>query len=67
MSQERADALVFFGFLSMALGNLTAGRILGLAGRISAPTFALGMSLMVLGAGLVALLLRRPVQRLMQA
>jgi POT family proton-dependent oligopeptide transporter len=54
-------------FLSMALGNLTAGRILGLAGRISAPTFALGMSLVVLGAGLLALLLRKPVQRLMQA
>ncbi|HWC05061.1 MAG TPA: peptide MFS transporter [Methylomirabilota bacterium] len=54
-------------FLSMALGNLTAGRILGLAGRVSAPTFALGMALVVLSAGGMALLLRRPVQRLMQA
>jgi POT family proton-dependent oligopeptide transporter len=54
-------------FLSMALGNLTAGRILGLAGQISASTFALGMTLVVLGAGLAALLLRRPVRRLMQA
>jgi POT family proton-dependent oligopeptide transporter len=54
-------------FLSMALGNLTAGRILGLAGQVSASTFALGMALVVLGAGAVALLLRRPVQRLMRA
>jgi proton-dependent oligopeptide transporter, POT family len=54
-------------FLSMALGNLTAGRILGLAGRVSAPTFALGMALAVLVGGAVALLLRKPIQRLMQA
>ena len=54
-------------FLSMALGNLTAGRILALAGRVAAPTFALGMTVVVLGAGIVALLLRRPVQRLMHA
>jgi dipeptide/tripeptide permease len=54
-------------FLSMALGNLTAGRILGLAGRVSAPAFALGMALVVLGGGAVALLLRKPVQRRMQA
>jgi dipeptide/tripeptide permease len=54
-------------FLSMALGNLTAGRILGLAGRVSAPAFALGMAVVVLAAGVLALLLRKPVQRLMQA
>jgi POT family proton-dependent oligopeptide transporter len=54
-------------FLSMALGNLTAGRILGLAGQVSGATFALGMALAVLGAGVVALLLRRPIERLMQA
>ncbi|MGH7359263.1 MAG: hypothetical protein ACREJR_10665 [Candidatus Rokuibacteriota bacterium] len=54
-------------FLSMALGNLTAGRILGLAGRVSAPAFALGMALVVLCSGAVALLLRKPVRRLMQA
>jgi POT family proton-dependent oligopeptide transporter len=53
-------------FLSMALGNLTAGRILGLAGRVSAPAFAVGMALVVLGAGIVALLLRKPVRRLME-
>ena len=53
--------------LSMALGNLTAGRILGLAGEVSATSFALGMALVVLGMGVVALLLRTPVQRLMQA
>jgi POT family proton-dependent oligopeptide transporter len=54
-------------FLSMALGNLTAGRILGLAGRVSAPAFALGMALVVLVGGAVALLLKKPIQRLMQA
>ena len=32
-------------FLSMALGNLTAGRVLALAGQVSGPTFALGMAL----------------------
>jgi hypothetical protein len=36
-------------FLSMALGNLTAGRILGLVGQVSPSTFALGMALVVLG------------------
>jgi len=54
-------------FLSMALGNLTAGRILGLAGQVSAPAFALGMALVVLVGGALALLLRKPIQRLMQA
>jgi POT family proton-dependent oligopeptide transporter len=54
-------------FLSMALGNLTAGRILGLAGQVSGTSFALGMALVVLGMGVVALVLRTPVQRLMQA
>jgi POT family proton-dependent oligopeptide transporter len=54
-------------FLSMALGNLTAGRILGLAGQVSGSTFALGMALVVLGAGVVALMLRKPIERLMQA
>jgi POT family proton-dependent oligopeptide transporter len=54
-------------FLSMALGNLTAGRVLGLAGQVSGPTFVLGMALVILGAGVLALLLRRPVDRLMRA
>jgi hypothetical protein len=51
----------------MALGNLTAGRILGLAGRVSPPTFALGMAVVILGAGVLALLLRGRVERMMRA